>query len=295
MSRQEFLKRDSKAVPTTSSERRPGRHESFVSFGLSVFYTGHHMRWLILRGLVREQRHWGEFPTHMRNALREFDPEVEVHMLDFPGFGTESERRSPFSIGEIVDDVRNRWKTIASDGQKPCYLLAISLGGMVAMNWVSRHPEDFKGLVLINSSATGFSPVTKRLKPQNYPKLLSLFSSGDVGIRERKILEMTTNLSGERLRVLSERHAGFAKKVRKTDAIAQIISAIRFRPPSRLGIPLMVLGAKGDRLVDVSCSEQIARRFQGHLELHETANHDLATDDGDWIIAKLREWIPSAG
>ncbi|MBU6152908.1 MAG: alpha/beta hydrolase [Bdellovibrionales bacterium] len=249
------------------------------------------MKWLILRGLVREQRHWGEFPNHLRDSLRERDPSVEIHMLDFPGFGTESDRQSPFTIDEIVDDVRFRWKNVKCDPEETCYLLAVSLGGMVAMNWVSRYPDDFHGLALINSSATGLSPVTKRLKPRNYSRILSLFASRDVKTRERKILEMTTNLNGKSLEFLAQKHAGFAEKVRKKDALAQIVSALRFRAPSEILVPLMVLGAKGDQLVDVSCSEQIAKKYGGQLELHETANHDLATDDSAWVVNKLKEWI----
>jgi alpha-beta hydrolase superfamily lysophospholipase len=249
------------------------------------------MKWLILRGLVREQRHWGDFPEHLRKSMLDFDPGVEVHMLDFPGFGTESNRTSPFTIDEIVDDVRGRWLRIPKETNEPCYLLAVSLGGMVAMNWSSRYPSDFSGVVLINSSATGLSPFTKRLKPGNYPRILSFFASDDVEMRERKILEMTTNLAGENLARLAKRHTEFAKKVRKKDALAQIVSAMRFKPPARIPIPLFVLGGKGDQLVDVSCSEKIASHFGGRLELHETANHDLATDDAPWIVGKLRDWI----
>ena len=212
-------------------------------------------------------------------------------MLDFPGFGTESERASPFTIDGIVDDVRRRWLAIPKEKGEVCYLLAVSLGGMVAMNWASRFSDDFQGLVLINSSATGLSPFNKRLKPKNYPRILSFFAGASVESRERKILEMTTNLSGERLSGLAQRHTEFAKKVRKKDALAQIVSALRFIPPAKISIPLFVLGARGDQLVDVSCSERIASHFGGLLEIHETANHDLATDDGPWIIGKLKDWI----
>ena len=282
---------DYKAVPTTSSERGLGRRESFVSFGPSAFYDVEIMKWLILRGLVREQRHWGNFPDHLRASMREVDPGVEVHMLDFPGFGTESHRMSPFTIDEIVDDVRDRWRNIPKIEGETCFLLAVSLGGMVAMNWASRYPTDFSGVVLINSSATGLSPFTKRLKPRNYPRILSFFASENVETREKKILEMTTNLAGETLIRLAQRHTEFAKKVRKKDAFAQIVSAMRFKPPAKIPIPLFVLGGKGDQLVDVSCSERIASHFGGRLELHETGNHDLATDDSPWIVGKLRDWI----
>jgi len=215
-------------------------------------------------------------------------------MLDLPGFGTESDRPSPFSIEKIVDDLRARWLELRKDPSESWCLLAVSLGGMVAMNWTSRYSKDFKGLVLINSSAAGVSPVYHRLRPQNYPKIASLFLSKDLESREKAILEMTTNLSEDALRSLARKHAAFSKTVRKKDALAQIVAALRFKTPKSIPVPVMVLGAKGDRLVDVSCSEKIARRFNARIEIHETANHDLATDDGDWIGDKLKDWVQSA-
>ena len=251
------------------------------------------MKWLILRGLVREQRHWGSYKDDFEVFLRSTEPESQVHSLDFPGFGTEIARASPFSIDEIVDDLRARWKTLKASPAETWCLLAVSLGGMVAMNWTSRYPNDFKRLVLINSSATGLSPLTKRMKPENYPRVLSLFLESDIASRERKILEMTTNLKGTALQERAKAHAGFALKVRKKDAFAQILAALRFKTPSQITVPLLVVGGQGDQLVDVSCSEKIARNFNGTLVTHPTANHDLALDEPQWLMEQIRTWVSS--
>jgi len=248
------------------------------------------MKWLILRGLVREQRHWGDFKDGFQEFLRESDPDAGVFCLDFPGFGTESARTSPFSIDGIVDDLRGRWKRLQGSGE-PWSLLAISLGGMVAMNWTSRYPDDFKRLVLINSSATGLSPIHKRMKPENYPHILSLFGVRDILARERKILELTSNIRGDALEERARRHAGFARKVKKRDAVAQIVSAIRFRPPESIPVPLLVVSGRGDSLVDPSCSERIAEKYHGTLVSHGTANHDLALDEPRWLMEQIGSWI----
>ncbi len=252
------------------------------------------MKWLILRGLVREQRHWGPFKAEFERYLQARDPSAAVHALDFPGFGTERARPSPFSIEEIVDDLRARWRALKTDPAEPWNLLAVSLGGMVAMSWVSRYPEDFGRLVLINSSARGLSPLHRRMKPENYPRVLALFLEQDIAARERKILEMTTNLSGKALLERADVHAAFALKVNRRDALAQICSAIRFRPPARIPVPLLVVGGKGDRLVDASCSERIAEKYRGKLVLHETANHDLALDEPRWLMEQIDAWISGA-
>jgi pimeloyl-ACP methyl ester carboxylesterase len=262
-------------------------HEFFVCFGPSLFILGA-MKWLILRGLVREQRHWGAFRGEFEDMLKHSDPSAEVHAIDFPGFGTESHRPSPTTISGIVDDLRSRW---TGSSAEPWALLAISLGGMVAMNWVSRYPSDFKRLVLINSSATGLSPLHKRMKPSNYPHILGLFFERDLYSREKKILKLTTNLRGEALEARARWNTEIAKEIRQADAAAQILSALRFRPPQAIPIPLLVLGSKGDSLVDHSCSERIARRFGGRLSIHETGNHDLSIDAPVWIAAEVTAWL----
>lgn len=247
------------------------------------------MKWLIIRGLVREQRHWGGFREDFERMLRESDPSAEVHAMDFPGFGTEAHRNSPATISGIVDDLRERWKKIAPG--ESWGLLSISLGGMVAMNWTSRFPGDFKRVVLINSSATGMSPLHKRMKPANYPHIVGLFFQQDLYQREKKILSLTTNLKGDALEARARWNTEIAMKIRKSDAAAQILSAIRFRPPAEIPIPVLVLGSKGDSLVDYSCSEQLARRYGARLSLHDTGNHDLSIDAPEWIASQVTLWL----
>src|SRR5205814_3692341 len=61
--------------------------------------------WLLLRGLAREQRHWGAFLPALQAAL----PDARVHCLDLPGAGTEHARTSPANARSIAEDVRQRW------------------------------------------------------------------------------------------------------------------------------------------------------------------------------------------
>ena len=261
--------------------------------GLRYLYS-YIMKWLILRGLVREQRHWGMFRADFERMLKQTDPMAEVHAIDFPGFGTESHRPSPASISEIVDDLRSRWRSLSTgtkEAPEPWGLLAISLGGMVAMNWTSRYPGDFQRLVLINSSATGLSPLYKRMKPSNYPHIFGLFFQRDLFSREKKILELTTNLKGEALETRARWNTEIAKEIRQADAAAQILSALRFKTPKAIPVPTLVLSSKGDTLVDYSCSERIAHRFGARLAIHDTGNHDLSIDAPEWIAAEVTAWL----
>ena len=81
------------------------------------------MRWLLIRGLSRDARHWGSFPQTFAEELG-----VEVQTIDPPGFGTQITRTSPSTIAKITNDIRDR-ATIQGDDWS---ILGISLGGMVS-------------------------------------------------------------------------------------------------------------------------------------------------------------------
>ena len=97
------------------------------------------MKWLLLRGLARDARHWGDFPDILKNHLNN----AEVFVLDLPGFGTESHRISPFTIRGITNDIRKRWAQLEKKHPGTWNILSISLGGMIALDWINRFSSDF--------------------------------------------------------------------------------------------------------------------------------------------------------
>ncbi|HEY8086659.1 MAG TPA: alpha/beta hydrolase, partial [Polyangiaceae bacterium] len=111
------------------------------------------MNWLFLRGLSREQRHWGSFPALFKRVVPASGAPTRVWCLDLPGTGTEHERPSPRTIEGIMEDLRARWVALREAEPAPWGLLAMSLGGMVAMAWCDAHPGDFARLVLASTSA----------------------------------------------------------------------------------------------------------------------------------------------
>ncbi len=96
--------------------------------------------WILLRGLTRETRHWGDFPDTLQAAL----PDADITAIDLPGNGARHELRSPTSIEAIAADCRGQ--ALASGLRPPFKLLAMSLGGMVAVAWASAHPDEIARL-----------------------------------------------------------------------------------------------------------------------------------------------------
>lgn len=239
-------------------------------------------RWLLLRGLSREKRHWERFPHVFAESLG-----VQVECLDAPGFGTEFERTSPTSISAITDDIRSR----LDRGSDTWSLLSISLGGMIGLDWCARYPGDFERAVIINSS-TAATPVWQRFLPSSIPNLVLGRFRADVP-RERAILAQTANNPDLDLDALSQRWAGYLQTQRPSSAsiARQITAAIAFRMPKRIDTPLLVLTSANDRLVSSSASSTIANTFGAPLAVHTSAGHDLPLDDGAWIAEQVRRWI----
>jgi pimeloyl-ACP methyl ester carboxylesterase len=266
------------------------RVAEMLFFGFIFFYHRETMKWLMMRGLVREQRHWGSFKEIFKNKVKSIDPNAEVLTLDLPGFGTEINRVSPKTIDGIVEDIRGRWKKLNTNSEENWGLLAVSLGGMVAAHWCNKYPEDFVKVVLINSSMSGLSPIHHRMTPKNYPRIIKLLFSFDLVHRERNILKMTTNLDHNTVEVQANVQAPYGAKVNRLNAVYQIFAATTFKAPKEIKVPMMVLVGDGDQLVSPKCSEAIAKQYGATLKRHPTANHDLATDAPDWIAEEVCNW-----
>ena len=72
--------------------------------------------------------------------------------------------------------MRARWQTLAAQvaaagGSADWRLLGLSLGGMVAVDWVARHPTDFRALVVVNSTARNAGFVWDRLQASKDQRL----------------------------------------------------------------------------------------------------------------------------
>lgn len=236
------------------------------------------MNWLILRGLFRERRHWGDFPERLGAAF----PGGRVVALDLPGTGVERDRPCPLRIDGIVDDVRGRFQR--SDG--PWGLLAVSLGGMVAMDWASRHPDEFAAIVLSNTSARDVGGPFERFAPRHLPRVVRIALGGDPIAREQHVLAITSNAPPDRRAATARDWASLGSVPARTGA-AQLVAASRYRLPERLGVPALVLVGEGDRLVSPACSRRLAERIGAPIDAHPTAGHDLPHDDPDWVIERM--------
>ncbi|MFE6858230.1 alpha/beta fold hydrolase [Nocardia sp. NPDC057668] len=238
--------------------------------------------WLLLRGLTRDQRHWGQFHDELAARLG-----VRVVTIDPPGFGTRNGHVSPRSIAAITDDIRARFEP----GDERWSLLGISLGGMMAMDWVARYPADFERCAVVNTAAPAlFRP------HQMGGGLVSLVAGKQfrsLDAHEAAALALSSNRPADELTELAATWARYQREAApvSASALGQVAAAVTFRLPARIPVPLLVLTSAGDRLIDHRISRRLAARFDAPLRVHPDAGHDLPLDDGAWVCERIAEWL----
>jgi len=244
--------------------------------------------WVLLRGLTRESRHWGEFPDLLRAQIGD----GRVIALDLPGNGRLNAQPSPTRVEDAAGVCR---EALRQRGLSPPYhLLAMSLGAMVALAWATAHAEDLQGCVLINTSSRTFSPWFRRLKPRNAGRLLALLSSNDPQAIEAIVLSLTSRHPTHPPADVLAQWVGWRVEnpVSRANALRQLWAAARFSPPREAPtVPMLVLAGAGDTLVDPRCSSQLAAHWGAELRIHPTAGHDLPLDDGAWVAQQVSRWL----
>ena len=114
----------------------------------------------MLRGLTREQAHWGPFPELLRKTLPR---DALILTPDLPGNGTLWQSRSPCSVKDMVEHCRQALREVGH--APPYHVLAMSLGAMVTVDWADRYPNELAATILISTSMRPFSPFWHRLRP----------------------------------------------------------------------------------------------------------------------------------
>ncbi len=247
--------------------------------------------WVLLRGIMRESRHWGEFALQFQNAMG------VQHMvtLDFPGNGRLHAQSSASSVADMANYCSAQLKQL---GYAPPYnVLALSLGAMVAVAWSELYPTDLEKMVLINTSLAPYNPFYHRLRPANYLALIRLLLYGSAAKRESLILSLTSTINRTKNQQATlEQWIAYAQEypIARANILRQLKAAFCYRAVQITPHPpVLLLAGKQDQLVNVKCSLKLAQCWRCAISLHPTAGHDLPLDDGVWVTQQVKEWLSS--
>ena len=245
--------------------------------------------WVLLRGLMRESRHWGDFPALLQQAL-----DTPVFTLDFPGNGSLYHYKSASRVEEMVEHARGQLQQL--DQVPPYRLLALSLGAMVAEAWSEMYPQELETMVLINTSLAPYNPFYQRLRPQNYAALLCLLY-GSAKQREALILRLTSNRSHtQNMQSTLQQWVAYVEEcpISNGNILRQLWAAIRYRAAIKIpSVPVLLLAGLQDQLVSAKCTQTLAQQWGCDIRLHPDAGHDLPLDDGVWVLQQLGGWLNS--
>lgn len=246
------------------------------------------MKLVLLRGLVREAGHWLEFPSQLVQRL---EPAPEIVCVDFPGCGKFHRTPALETIAAMTNHARAQLANAVPGAEsEPLVVIGISMGGMVALDWAQRFPDELASLVLINSS-TGDQPFWWRLRPRAILYTLVALCVGQHW-RERLMLSLISNNRTYFTRHLRQwlaiqrRHP-----VTRRSMVRMLLAAMRFKPQTSCRVPGLVLASISDQLVSVRASRALAERYQWPIHYHPIAGHDLPLDDPEWVLSEVCEWL----
>ncbi|MBX9895007.1 MAG: alpha/beta hydrolase [Nitrosomonas sp.] len=237
---------------------------------------------VLLRGLWREARHWGEFPGHLQQQF----PGALISTPDIPGNGLRNQEISPDTIAGMTDALRQQVNL-----SQPVRLIALSMGGMIAIDWMTRYPAEIEAAVLINTSARPLSPFYHRLRWTAYPFALPMIFRSATQ-READILRLTSNRHPHDTKLLeSWQQWQRQNPVLPVSARNQLLAAMKFSVIVKPQQPLLVVTSRADRLVDYRCSRKLAQIWNADYVEHESAGHDLPLDESEWLVQIIRRWF----
>lgn len=246
------------------------------------------MHFILLRGLAREAAHWLDFPELLQQALGD---NCRLHLVDFPGCGKYCSQPALPSITAMTEHARTETDIAEITARNEAvYLLGISMGGMVALDWAQRFPHELRGLILINSSA-GNQPFWWRLRPTAWPAMIRALIT-NCNARETAVLSIVSN-----------NHADYAQRtnqwlniqqqrpVTRATILAMLRAAAQYRPRPYCTVAGMVIASKRDRMVSVRASESLAQQFDWPIARHPSAGHDLPMDEPQWLADQISQWL----
>lgn len=242
----------------------------------------------LVRGLAREAGHWGEFTEILKQQTFVRD----VHALDLLGTGIYHKLTAPLRMSENAEFLLRQ---LPSESKVPRVLLAISLGGMVAMEVCRLRPDAFQKVLVMNSSFSNLSPLHHRLQLQALRRFFGIALAKDLVSREMEVLKMVSQAQ-EKHPKIATLWAQLAedRPMRVGNFFRQLLAAASYKMPlEKFKTPVVVLNSAKDEMVAPMCSEALAAHLDQPLYTHPSAGHDICVDDPKWVVDILQKEMTS--
>ena len=243
----------------------------------------------LLRGLSREHGHWSE------EFLSEIDDEFpggNYTFMDLPGAGDYHEQGAFLSVVKMAEFLHENHKDSLAAHRGNNILLATSLGGIVALEWLDRYPDDFDGVIMVSSGFKGICKGSERVRPAAKWTTLNILLTGKMPKREQKLLNINSNFHQEDTVLLNKWIAIQEERpVTRGAMIKQGLGGLFYRPKKKkVTVPMLILGSYGDKLVHPNCICDVADWFKGEMAFHHSAGHGMPIDAPAWMLDVAGNW-----
>lgn len=209
---------------------------------------------------------------------------------DQRGHGETPGRRGDFEFEDLVSDL-GRFVEVARDRypDAPLFVVAHSLGALVALCWVSRVAPDIAGVVL-SSPPIGLA----NEKPGWYRwGIRALAKVAPRVPLPRGTVASRLTRDPERLAAIEEDPLGHRVMTPRAMVSTAVAMAAMAGSTPALDVPILVLAAGDDRVVDADAALAWARRLEGDVIVERVtgAYHELMNDLGrDALYDRILEW-----
>lgn len=254
--------------------------------GCSLYYTdqGEGETVLLIHGLGSSTRDW-------EYQLPSLLPYYRVICLDMRGHGQSDKSKGGYSIKRFADDC------VAFIGKmqliKP-HIVGISMGGMIAFQLATDHPELPASLTIVNSG-----PEVIPRKPAEYVMVakrlffahvlpLAVIARGLAKMLFPEPHQQSIRETFESRWIENDRRAYLA-------SLRAIIGWGVSDRLSRINCPVLVISGDMDYTPVESKREYVSRLGDAHLEVIENSRHGTPIDQADKFNALLLDFLAQSG
>lgn len=201
--------------------------------------------------------------TDNEAIIRQLSHKYQVIAFDNRGAGRTDKPDVPYSIEMMADDTAG---LLAALGITHAYVLGISMGGRIAVEFTLRHPHEVKGLILI-------STVVKRIPTTWSHRMLDVFLKTPI------------------LRTLGRRYPPpYYAVVRQREAVRNYDATERLH---EIRVPTLILHGKNDWIAPCALAAEMHARIQGSKMLVFSGGHQFLFRQQKQCIATVERFLDS--
>lgn len=211
---------------------------------------------IFLHGFPLNGNSWKPQKEYFQKDWSIFAPDLRGH-----GLGASGEGSGPWLIAHFSDDLK---KFMDDHQMEEAHLVGLSMGGYVALDFISRYPRRIKKLILCDTQAGADTNEAKEKRYLDIEKLLhgslSSFAQGFL----KKVLSPNTEKENPGLfRELEEMILGNRK-----EKLAMVLGALASRKDSTamlssISIPTLVIVGSEDKVTPPEVNQKMAHGILG--------------------------------